>query len=187
MLGSEQHDQVALLVADDQALLQELVNPIVDCKGFEETQKRLVQCQEVLLLVAGYTEPAETVQRVCAYPAQIIMLQKEITDLKARHFLPPTCYHLVMDETIPSIEKDLDEGQRRPADAGSSEELQADLAAITQNAQESREEVWTIQIQLANALTLAARAAPAAPQSLEDKGQKFPDSLNFSGLDRTWF
>jgi len=40
-------------------------------------------------------------------------------------------------------------------------------------------------MQLANALTLAARAAPAAPQAPEDRGQKFPDSPDFSGSDRT--
>jgi len=32
---------------------------------------------------------------------------------------------------------------------------------------------------------LAARAAPAAPQDPEVSRQKFPDSLDFSGLDRT--
>jgi hypothetical protein len=40
-------------------------------------------------------------------------------------------------------------------------------------------------MQLANALTLAARAAPAAPQTPDDRGQKFPDSPVFSWSDRT--
>ena len=42
-----------------------------------------------------------------------------------------------------------------------------------------------MRTQLANALTLAAGAAPAAPQAPEDRGQKFPDSPDFSGPDRT--
>jgi len=32
---------------------------------------------------------------------------------------------------------------------------------------------------------LAARAAPAAPQAPEDRGQKFPDSPDYSGSDQT--
>jgi hypothetical protein len=36
-----------------------------------------------------------------------------------------------------------------------------------------------------NALTLAARAAQAAPQAPEDRGQKFLDSPDFSGSDGT--
>jgi len=40
-------------------------------------------------------------------------------------------------------------------------------------------------MQLANALKLAARVAPVAPQTLEDRGQKFPDSPDFSESDRT--
>jgi len=40
-------------------------------------------------------------------------------------------------------------------------------------------------MQLANALSLAASAAPPAPHGFEEQGQKFPDSPDFSGLDRT--
>jgi len=39
-------------------------------------------------------------------------------------------------------------------------------------------------MQIANALTLGARAAPAAPQAPEDKGQKVPASPDFSGSDQ---
>lgn len=56
---------------------------------------------------------------------------------------------------------------------------------MTQDAQQSGEEVRSLSTQLANALSLAARLAPAAPQALEDRGQKFPDSPGFSGSDRT--
>jgi hypothetical protein len=56
---------------------------------------------------------------------------------------------------------------------------------MTWGAGQSREEVHCLRMQLANALTLAARAAPAAPQAPEDRGQKFPDSPDFSGSDRT--
>ena len=42
-----------------------------------------------------------------------------------------------------------------------------------------------MRTQSANVLALAAQAAPTAPQTPEDRGQKFPDSPEFSGLDRT--
>lgn len=48
----------------------------------------LEEAQEVLRQVAQYTEPANHVQRVCDHPAQIIALQKQITDLQAQQFLP---------------------------------------------------------------------------------------------------
>jgi len=56
---------------------------------------------------------------------------------------------------------------------------------MTRGARQSGEEVRGLRTQLANALMLAARAAPAAPQTSEDRGQKFPDSPDFSGTDRT--
>jgi hypothetical protein len=65
------------------------------------------------------------------------------------------------------------------------EDLRQELADMTQNAQQSGKETHKLRMQLANALTNAARASPAACQAAEDRGQKFPDSLDFSGLDRT--
>jgi len=51
---------------------------------------------------------------------------------------------------------------------------------MTWDAQQSREEVQGLRMQLANALTLAGSMAPAAPQAPEDRGQKFPESSDFS-------
>lgn len=42
-----------------------------------------------------------------------------------------------------------------------------------------------VQPELAEALTLAARAAPATVQGQEDKGQKYPNSVDVSGSDQT--
>jgi len=69
--------------------------------------------------------------------------------------------------------------------AATPEELWEELAVMTRDAQQSGEEVQGLRTQLANALILAARVAPYAPQTLEDRGQKFPDSLNISSSDRT--
>jgi hypothetical protein len=56
---------------------------------------------------------------------------------------------------------------------------------MIRDARQSGEEVRGLRMPLANALMLAARAAPAAPQAPEDRGQKFPDSPDLSGSDRT--
>jgi len=56
---------------------------------------------------------------------------------------------------------------------------------MTRDAREASEEGRNLRAQLANALSLAARVAPPAPHQPEDRGQKFPDSPDFSGSDRT--
>lgn len=58
---------------------------------------------------------------------------------------------------------------------------------MTRDAQESVEEVKILQTQLANALTLPAREALAAAKGQEDRGQKFPTSPDYLGLDCTQF
>jgi len=42
-----------------------------------------------------------------------------------------------------------------------------------------------LRTQLANALTLAARTDPVAPQAPDDSGQKIPDFPDYSASDRT--
>jgi len=56
---------------------------------------------------------------------------------------------------------------------------------MTRDAREASEESRNLRTQFANALSLAARAAPPAPHGLEDRGLRFPDSLDSSGSDRT--
>jgi hypothetical protein len=63
--------------------------------------------------------------------------------------------------------------------------LRQALVDMTQDTQQSGEEVRGLRTQLVNAWTLAARAAPAALQAQEDRGQKFPDCPDFTGSDRT--
>jgi hypothetical protein len=65
-------------------------------------------------------------------------------------------------------DEERDEGNMRPVAPGTDRKLQKKLAAITQEAQQSGEEARSLRNLLANALTLAARVAPGAPQGLED-------------------
>jgi len=73
----------------------------------------------------------------------------------------------------------------RPTVPGADKELQHELGSITQDAQQSGEKARSWRIQLVNILILAARVALSVPQAPENRGQKFPDSPDFSGLVRT--
>jgi hypothetical protein len=156
-----------------------------DNTGHEELPEAFAQTQEVLMRVAQYSQPIREVQRVCEHPQQILELQREITDLKTRQFLPPQCDHTALEQQIQTLRHERDEALKRPAAPGTNEDLQQELDDMTRDARQSGEEVRDLRTQLANALTLAARVAPAAPQAQEDRGQKFPDSPDISGSDRT--
>jgi len=135
--------------------------------------------------VAQYSQPIREVQRVCEHPHQIIDLHRQITDLQMKQFLPPQCDHTGLEHQIQTLRNERDEALRRPPAPGTNEDLQQELDDMTRDARQSGEEVRGLRTQLANALRLAARAALSAPQAPEDKGQKFPDSTDFSGSDRT--
>lgn len=88
MSRSDQPDLVALVSADDQAHVGEIVNKNVRVVDFVERQAGLESAQEVLRCEPQYTEPTCTIQRVCDHPAQIIALPKESTNLMPHQFLP---------------------------------------------------------------------------------------------------
>jgi len=153
--------------------------------GYEQLTEAFVQTQELLMWVAQYSQPIREVQMVCEHPQQIINLQRQVTDLQSKQFLPPPCDHTQLEQQMETLRNERDEALRRPVAPGTNEDLQQELEDMTRDARQSGEEVRGLRTQLANALTLAARAAPAAPQAPEDRGQKFPDSPDFSGSDRT--
>jgi len=105
--------------------------------------------------------------------------------LKIPHFLPLTWIHSTIDKRIRSLEIDPVDARRNPALEGTSESLQPERAAITHDAPESGGEVRNFQMQLANSLALAAKAATAARQGQEDKGQKYSDPPDCSRSDCT--
>jgi len=152
---------------------------------FEEVIEALGQTQEVLPWVAQYSLPIREVQMVCEHPEQIIDLQRQIKDLQTKQFLPLQRDHTELEWQIRTLKDKRDEARWRPTAPGTDEELQQELADMTQDAQQSGEEARSLRLQLANAFTLAARVAPPATQAPEDRGEKFPDSLEFSGTDRT--
>jgi len=122
---------------------------------------------------------------VCEHPQQIIDQQRQITDLQTNKFLPPHCDHTGREQQIQTLWIERDKALRKTAAPGTSEELQQQLDFITRDARQCGEEVRGLRMQLANALKLAAGAAPAAPQAPEDRGQIFTDSPDFSWSDQT--
>jgi len=82
MSGSEQHDWVALVSADNHDIIGGIFNRNLLEIDFGERLTLLEEAQEVLRRVAQYTEPGAMVQRVCDHLAQINALLKQITDLQ---------------------------------------------------------------------------------------------------------
>ena len=156
-----------------------------DAIKFDELNEVFAQTQKVLMRVVQYSQPIREVQMVCNYPQQSIDLQRQITELQTKQFLPPQCDHTKLERQIQTPTNEQNELRRRSVAPGTDEELQPELVDMTQNVQQSGEEAHSLRTQLANTLTLAARAAPTSPQAPEDRGQKFPDSLDVSGLDWT--
>jgi len=184
MSGSTE-PQAALVSTEDQGTIMALLDLQRDAVGFEELKEAFGQTKEVLTRVVQYSQPIREVQSVCEHPQQIIDLQRQITDLQTKQFLPPQCDHTELEQRIQAPTNEQDEARRRPVALGTNEDLQQELADITQDPQQSGEEARSLRTQLANALTLAAKAAPVAPQTPEDRGLKFPDSPDFSGSDQT--
>jgi len=170
---------------DDQATIGGLVNTNLLDIEFAERQMMQESALALLRRVAQYTGSASLVLSVSDHTAQIITLQMQITVLQAQQFLPPQCDHTEIETRIIVLTTECDEARRRPAAPGTKEELQEKLAMKTRDTQQSGQEVCGLITQLALALTLAARVAPAAPQGAADRDQEFPDSPDFSGLDRT--
>jgi len=184
MSGSTE-PQAALVSFKDQGTIMARLSLQKDAVRFQELKETFGQTQEVLTQVAQYSQAIREVQMVCEHPQQIINPQRQITDLQTKKFLPPQRYDTQLEQRIQTLTNEWDEARRWPAAPGADEDLRQELADMTQDAQQSGEGACSLRTQLANALMLAARASPATPQALKDRGQKFPDSPEFSGADRT--
>ena len=184
MSGSEQHDRVALVSAEDQDIIGGIINRNVLEIDFGERLTLLEAAQKVLRRVARYTESVAMVQRVWNHPIQKITLQKQITQRQTQQFLPPECDHSTFEQQLEMLREELEDARRVPRTAGTDEDLPQKLDDMTRDARQSGEEVRALRTQLANALSIAAQVAPTPPQQHEDGGQTFPDSPDFPGSDR---
>ena len=184
-MSNSTEPRAALVSIEDQGTIMALIDIDRDNVGYEQLTEAFAQTQEVLMQVAQYFQPIGEVQRVCEHPQQIIDLQRQITDLQTKQFLPLQCDHTGLEQQIQTLRNERDEALKRPTAPGTNEDLQQELDDMTRDARQSGEEVRGLSTQLANGLMLAAGAAPAAPQASEDRGQKCPDSPDFSGSNRT--
>jgi hypothetical protein len=150
-----------------------------DAIRFDKRNEAFAQTQEVLMRVAKYLQPIRDVQMEGNHQQLIIELQQQIRDLQTKQSLPPQCDHTLLEQQMQTLTDEQDEARRRPVAPGMDEELRQERADMTQDKYQSGEEAHSLRTQLANALTLAD------PQAMEDRGQRFPGSTDFSGSDRT--
>jgi hypothetical protein len=190
MLESEEH-LVAWVSVEDKRTIMAHLDMEGDAIEFEELREASARTHEVLTRVAQYSQLIREVQMICVDPQQIIDPLRRITDLQTKQFLPSQCDHTEFERQILTLTNERNDARMSPAAPGTDEDLQQELADMTQDAQQSAEEVRSLRMQLANALMLAARMGPVAhqtpeaPQTPEARGQKFPDSPHFSGSDGT--
>jgi hypothetical protein len=71
--------------------------------GMGELRDVFAQTQEVQMRVAQYSQPIREVQMMCNHPQQIIDLQRQITDLQTKQFLPPQCDHTELEQQIQTL------------------------------------------------------------------------------------
>jgi hypothetical protein len=168
---------------EDQGTIMALIDLENDNMGNDQLMEAFIQTQEVLMRLAQYFQPIREVQMVCKHPQQIIDLQRQITDLQPKQFLPLQCDHTELEQQIQTLRNERDKALKRPLAPGTNEKLQQELDGMIRDARQAGDNVRSLRTKSANALTLAARTAPGAPQAPEDSGQKFPDSTDFSGSD----
>lgn len=101
----------------------------------------------MLWAVAEFTDSVDMRQRVCDHPAQTLASQNQITDLHAQRFLPLQWGPTEMENTIQELETELAEARTRPPAEATNKQLREDLLAMTQDTQQSREEVRGLRTQ----------------------------------------
>jgi len=185
-MSGSQEPRAALVSVQDQVTINRLLDTDLGETTETESLELLMVTQQILGRVAQYSQPVREIQQVCSHPEEIADLRNQITILQARVQPPPlVCDHTHYETQLTTLRNELEVARRVPRTAGTDEELRRELDEMTRDAREASEEGRNLRTQLANALSLAARVAPPAPPQPEDRGQKFPDSPDFSGSDRT--
>jgi len=181
-MSESQEPRAALVSVQDQGTINRILEINLGETTEIESIELLVVTQQVLSRVAQYSQPVREIQQVCNHPAEIADLRNQITILRAQTQPPPlVCDHTGLEQQIQTLRNERDEALRRPVAPGTNEDLQQELDDMTRDARQSGEEVRDLRTQLANALTLAARAAPAAPQTRKTEVRNFPTPRTFQG------
>jgi hypothetical protein len=120
-MSSSTEPQAALVSIEDQGTIMAIIEVDKDSTGYEQLREAYAQTQEVLMRVAQHSQPIREVQMVCEHPQQIIDLQRQITDLQTKQFLPPHCDHPELERHIHTLRTERDEALRRPVVPGTNE------------------------------------------------------------------
>ena len=183
-MSTSQEPRAALVSVQDQVTINRILDTNLGETTDTESIELLMVTQQVLSRVAQYSQPVREIQQVCSHPAEIADLRNQITILQAQTQPPPlVCDHTEYETRLTTLRNELEVARQTPRTAGTDQDLRRELDEITRCAREVSEEGRNLRTELANALSLAARVAPPAPHQPEDRGQKFPDSPDFSGSD----
>jgi len=156
MSGSTE-PRAALVSIGDQGTIMAQLQIQKDAVGTEQLKKPFAKTQEMLMRVAQYAQRIRKVQMVCVHAQQIIDLQRQIADLQTKQFLPPHCDNTELQQHIQPLMNERDRDRRRPAAAGTDEELWEELDEITRDVQQCWEVGSSLGTQLMWAPGLISR------------------------------
>jgi hypothetical protein len=108
-----------------------------EMRGTDNMPDGFRQAQGVLMRVAQDSQSVREIQMVCDHLSQIIALQKQVMDMQAERFLPPSCDHPALDQTIQQWRNELDEARRTPRMVGTNEDLRWELDDMTRDVREA--------------------------------------------------
>jgi hypothetical protein len=123
-MSSSPDPRAALVSVDDQGTIMAIIGLDKEHMGNNQIRKTFIQTQEVWMRVAQYSQPIREVQMVCEHPQLIIDLQRQITDLQTKQFLPPQCNDTEVEQQIQTLRNERDEAWRRTAAPGTNKDLQ---------------------------------------------------------------
>jgi hypothetical protein len=111
-MPSSQEPRAALVTPEDQSTIMGHLDLNKYTIRGEDLVDSFVQAQEVFMTAAQYSHMVREVQMVCDHTSQIIALQKQVTNLYAKQFLPPCCNDATCMQQIELLRHELNEAQQ---------------------------------------------------------------------------
>jgi hypothetical protein len=168
-MSGSQEARAALVSIQDQGTINRILETNFGETTDMENVELLVVTQQVLSRVAQYSQPVWEIQQVCSQPAEIADLRNQITILRAQvQPAPLVCDHTDYEAQLTTLRNNLEMARRTPRMAGTDENIRRELDDMTRVAKEASAETVNLRMQLANALSLAARVATIPPQQQEE-------------------
>ena len=83
-MSASQEPRAALVSVQDQGTINRILNTDLAETTETESIELLMITQQVLSMVAQYSQPVQEIQQVCSHPAEITDLRNQITILQAQ-------------------------------------------------------------------------------------------------------